>query len=104
MADRRGQLDVSHALAADLRPGNFHATAIADDALIAHPLVFAAIAFKVLRRAEDALAEETVLLRLEGTVIDGLRLGYLSIRPVSNLFWGGQRNADRIKVIRFRHC
>src|SRR5439155_3378910 len=75
--DRRGQVDVAHPLAADLRARDLHAAALADDALVADPLVLAAVALPVLRGTEDALAEEPVLLGLERAVVDGLRLGDL---------------------------
>src|SRR5206468_8374864 len=58
VADRRGQIDVAHALAADLRARDLDAAALADDALVAHALVLAAVALPVLGGAEDALAEE----------------------------------------------
>ena len=51
-----------------------HTTAVADDALVTDALVLAAGTLVVLRRTEDALAEQTVTLRLVGTIVDGLRL------------------------------
>src|SRR5690606_5840863 len=50
--DRRGQLDVAHALAPHLRPGDLDAAALADDALEPDALVLAAVALPVLRRTE----------------------------------------------------
>src|SRR5207245_161383 len=44
-------------------------------------LVRAVGALPVLHRAEDALAEQAVPLRLEGAVVDGLRLRHLAPRP-----------------------
>ena len=58
--DGRGQVDVAHALAADLLARHLDAAALADDALVADALVLAAVALPVLRRSEDALAEEPV--------------------------------------------
>jgi len=66
---------VAHPFAANLRPGHFDAAAIAHDALVTDALVFAAMAFPVLRRPEDLLAEQAFLLRLERAVVD--RLGLL---------------------------
>src|SRR5207248_1123273 len=60
--DRRGEVDVTHALAAHLLPRHLDAAALADDPLVADALVLAAVALPVLRRTEDALAEETVAL------------------------------------------
>ena len=65
VGDRRGQVDMAHALAAHLGPGDLDAAALADDALVADALVLAAVAFPVLGGTEDALAEEPVLLRLQ---------------------------------------
>ena len=58
-----------------LRQRHLDAAAVADDAAVADPLVLAAMALPVLDRTEDPLAEETVPFRLEGAVVDGLRLG-----------------------------
>src|SRR4029077_11522167 len=81
---RRGELDVTHALAAHLRARDLDATPLADDALEAHALVLAAVALPVLRRTEDLLAEEPVLLRLERAVVDGLRLLDFTVGPHAN--------------------
>ena len=83
MRDRRGELDMAHALAADLRHGDFDAALLADDALVLHALVLAAQALVVLDRTEDARAEQAVTLRLERAVVDGLRLLDLAERPAS---------------------
>src|SRR5262249_4669268 len=48
--DRRGELDVTHALAADLRARDLDAATLADDALEPDPLVLAAVALPVLGR------------------------------------------------------
>ena len=82
----RGQLDVAQALAANLGQGDFDAALVADDSAMLHALVFAAEAFPVSDRAKDAGAEESVALRLEGTVVDGLRLGYLAMGPAADFF------------------
>src|SRR5207244_264739 len=73
LGHRGGELDVAHALAPHLGARHLHAAALADDALEADPLVLAAVALPVLGRTEDALVEEAVLLRLQGSVVDGLR-------------------------------
>src|SRR5439155_15671234 len=72
--DRRGQVDVAHPLATDLLPGHLDAAALADDALVANALVLAAVALPVLRRAENALAEQAVALGLERALVDRLGL------------------------------
>ena len=103
VADRAGQLDVTHPLAADLRPGDLHPALVADDALVADPLVLPAVALPVLRGTEDALVEEAVLLRLEGPVVDRLRLCDLPGRPVADLVRARERDADRVEVVDLEH-
>src|SRR5207253_3594001 len=94
--DGRGQVDVAHALAAHLLPRHLDAAALADDALVPNPLVLAAVALPVLRRTEDALAEQTVTLRLERAVVDRLRLRDLARRPVADLLARCETDADRV--------
>src|SRR4030095_5923961 len=72
---------------------------LADDALVADALVLAAIALPVLRRTEDALAEETVTLRLERAVVDRLRLGDLARGPVADLLAGRKPDANGVEII-----
>ena len=79
VGDRRGQLDVAHPLTTHLGAGDLDAAALADDALEADPLVLAAVALPVPGRAEDLLAEEPVLLRLQRPVVDGLGLLDLAV-------------------------
>ena len=77
--DRSGELNVAHALTTHLGASDLDAAPLADDALEAHTLVLAAVALPVASRAEDLLAEESVLLGLEGAVVDGLRLLDLAV-------------------------
>ena len=93
-----GQFDVAQALAADARQRDFHAALVADDAAVLHALVLAAQALPILGGAEDAGAEQPVALRLEGPVVDGLRLGDFAVGPAPDLFRRSQRNADRIEI------
>src|SRR5204862_2627155 len=85
VADGRGQVDVTHALASHLLARDLDAAALADDAVVADALVLAAVALPVLGRSEEALAEEAVACRLQRAVVDGLRLGDLTGRPVTAL-------------------
>src|SRR4029079_18980673 len=71
--DGRGEVDVPHALAAHLLARHLDAAAVAHDAVVAGALCIAAVALPVLGGTEDALAEEAVLLGLQGAVVDGLR-------------------------------
>ena len=92
---------MAHALAANLGARNFDAALVANDALIADPLVLAAGAFPVLLRTEDALTEQSVPFRFECSVVDGLWLGYFTSRPGADLVWRGESNSDRVKIIYF---
>ena len=103
VADRAGQLDVAHPLTTDLGARDLDAALVADDALVADPLVLAAVALPVLGRTEDALVEQAVLLGLERPVVDGLGLGHLALGPLPDLVRAGERNADRAEVIDFEH-
>src|SRR5205823_1611626 len=96
---RRGEVDVAHALAADLRARDLHAAALAHDALVADALVLAAVALPVLRGTEDALAEEPVLLGLERPVVDGLGLRHLAARPRADLLRGGEPNGNGVEIV-----
>src|SRR5258708_12522127 len=62
-----------------------------------HALVLAAETFPVGDRAENARAEQAVALRLEGTVVDGFRLGHFPMRPAPDFFRGRQANANGVK-------
>src|SRR5204863_2842274 len=97
------QVDVAHALAPDLRARDLNAAALADDALVADPLVLAAVALPVLGRTEDALAEQPVLLGLERAVVDRLRLGDLAARPRADLLRGREPDLDRVEVVDVDH-
>src|SRR5438270_5234559 len=101
----RGQLDVAHALAADFGLRDLDAALVADDAAMLHALVLAAEAFPVGDRTEDLRAEETIALRLERPVVDGLRLRDLAVGPRPDLLGRGQRDLDRVEILlrgRFR--
>ena len=103
VADGAGELDVTHPLAADLGAGDLHTALVADDALVADALVLAAVALPVARRAKDALVEQTVLLGSEGAVVDGLGLGHLALRPVTDLLGAGERDTDGVEVVDLEH-
>src|SRR5690606_29577595 len=96
--DRRGELDVAHALTAHLRARHLDAAALADDALEAHALVLAAVALPVPGGAEDLLAEEAVLLGLEGAVVDGLGLLHLTVRPRTDVAGRGQADTRLVEA------
>ena len=86
MGDRHGQFDVAHAFAAHARQRDLHPAAVANDAAVFDALVFAARAFPILDRAENALAEQAAFFRLERAVIDRLRVLDLPFGPGTNGF------------------
>ena len=97
--DRRGQLDVAHPLAADAAVRDLDAAAVADHALVFHAAVLAAGAFPVLFRAEDPLAEQAVLFRTVGAVVDRLGLLDFAERPAADVVRPGQADLDRRVVV-----
>ena len=101
MAHGSSQLDVAHALTADLGLGDLNAAAVADLALVADALILAAVALPVLGRSKNALAVQAVALRLQGTVVDGFRLFDLAVAPVADLLRGGKADLDRIENVVF---
>ena len=101
--DRRGQLDVAHPLPPHLAARHLDAALVADDPLVAHPLVLPAGALEILLRAEDLLAEEPVFLGLQGAVVDRLRLQHLAERPVADLLRRRERNAHRVEIADLKH-
>ena len=79
------KFDVTHALTTNLGAGDFNTATLTDDALEAHSLVLTAVALPVASRSEDLLAEQAILLRLEGAVVDGLRLLNFAMRPQADV-------------------
>ena len=103
VGDRGGQLDVAHALTAHVGASDLHATALTDDALEAHALVLAAVALPVLGGPEDLLAEQSVALRFESAVVDGLGFLDLAVAPLANLVSGRQADLEAVVVVRVQH-
>ena len=83
-----------------LRLDHLDAALLAHDAAVLHALVLAAVALVVLDRTEDLGAEEPVAFRLEGPVVDRLRLLHLAERPLADLV--GRRDRDPQRVERER--
>ena len=79
---RRREVDVAHPFAAHDGARYLDTAFLTDDAAEADAAVFAAVTFVVLLGPEHALIEEAVLLGALGTVVDGLRLRYLAVRPL----------------------
>ena len=97
--DRRGQLDVAHALAADPGMGHLHAATVADHPFVLHPAVLTAGALPVFLGTEDSLAEESVLFRTVGPVVDRLRLLDLAERPATDVVRAGEADLDGPVVV-----
>ena len=85
MGYRGGKLNVAHSLAANLGARNLNAAAVAYFAFIANSFIFTAVAFPVLLRPEDALAEKSVPLRLKGAVVYCFGLFNFAVRPLADL-------------------
>ena len=105
MRDGSRQDDASHALSSHRALGDLNAAAVADHTLVPDLLILSAVAFPVLARPENALAEESVCLRLKRSVVDGLRLldfaeHLISGSPLTNLVRGSQSDPDRVKCHR----
>ena len=96
---RRSQFNVAHALAAHLGQRHFNAALLADHATVLQALVLAAQALVVLDRAEDLGAEQTVTLRLERTVVDGLGLLDFAERPRTDFLRRREADLDRVKLL-----
>src|SRR5438309_1256336 len=78
----------------NLRLNDLDAALLAHDPAVLHALVLAAVALVVLHWSEDLRAEEPVALRLEGSVVDGLGLLHLAVRPLADLLRRGERDSD----------
>lgn len=81
------KLDVTRTLTTNLLLCNLYTASVADDSLITDTLVLAAGALIVLGRTKNALAEETITLRLICSIINGFRLSNLTIRIFQDLLW-----------------
>src|SRR5512146_596369 len=88
---------MAHALAPHLGLDNLDPALLAHHAAMAHALVLAAVALVVLGRTENLGAEQPVALRLEGAVVDGLRLLDLAVRPRPDHLRRRDRNADGVE-------
>ena len=100
---RRCQFDMTHALTAHFRAGNFYATAFTHLAFVADAFVATAMALPVFGRPENLLAEQAVPFRFEGAIVDGFRLQHLAVGPAANLLRRGQPNTNGIKYIELHH-
>jgi len=79
------ELDVTHTLATHLRPCHLDAATLTNDTAEPHTLVLPAVALPVPGWTEDTLVKQTILLRLQGPVVDRFGFLDLAIRPGSDL-------------------
>src|SRR4029077_5904609 len=94
----RRQLNMAQALAADFGQRNFHTAFVADHSAVFHPLILAAETFPIGYWAKDSGAEQSIALRFERAIVDGLRFGYFAVRPAPDFFRGSQTDADSIEI------
>ena len=73
---------MSHTLSTHIGFCNLYAASVAHNAFIADLFIFSAVALPVLAGTENTLTEQTVFLRFQGPVIDGLRLFYFAAGPL----------------------
>ncbi len=95
---------MSHALTTHLGASYLNAATLAHDALEAHTLVLTARAFPVLGGTKDLLAVQAVLLRLQRTIVDGLRLLHLATGPAANILGTCEGDAERVEVTHIEFC
>ena len=97
MGYRSCQLDMSHTFTTNSSFGYLNAASVTDYAFVADFLIFTTMTFPVFAGSEDSLAEQTILFRFQGTVIDGLRLLHFAVGPLTDLVRRGQTDLDRVK-------
>ena len=86
MSHRNHKLDMAGTLAAHFLFCNLYTTTVAHDALVTNALILTAGTLIILCRTEDTLTEEAIALRFISTIVDGLRLGNLTIRILKDFF------------------
>ena len=66
------------------------------------PFILPAGTFPILGRTENPFAEKAAFFRLEGAVIDGFRVLYLTAAPSADCIRSGNGNVDLIETGFFR--
>ena len=94
MCYRNHQFDVAHALTTNFLLSYLYTATLADNTLVTNTFVLTAMALIVLNWTEDVLAEQTITLRLVGTIVDGLWFENLSRAKAHNLIWRCESNRD----------
>ena len=73
-----------HTLTPDARKCYLNAATVADNALMLNAFVLTARAFPISSRTKDTLAEKAPFFRFERSIIDRLRVLYLTFTPRAN--------------------
>ena len=77
---------------------HFDAALVADDAVVSDPLIFSTVAFPILRRTEDLLAEQSIRFVTLSAIIDRFRFGYFTGRPLHDLFRTRERQSHAVEI------
>ncbi|MNO59111.1 hypothetical protein D3C76_496910 [compost metagenome] len=99
MRNRCCQFDVTHAFTANLGTGYFNAAAVAHYAFVTYTFVFTAMTLPVLLRSENALAEQALFFRLQGTIVNGFRFFHFSAGPRANFFRRSKPDLHKFKTV-----
>ena len=93
-----GQFDVAETLPPHLGQRDLDTALVADHSPVLHPFVLPAKTLPIGDGAEDLGAEQTVALRLEGSVVDGLRFGDFTLGPGSDRVRRSQTDSDAVEI------
>ena len=98
MRNRARKFDVAHALTAHFSHGHFNSALLANNTAMLETLVFAAQTFVVFDRTKNLRAKQTIALRLERPVVDGLWFTNFTVRPRADLFGRRDTNLNGIEL------
>ena len=99
MGARCSEVDVTHALPANLGLRNFNATLLANNSAVLEAFVLAAKAFVVFDRAKNLGTEQAFALGFEGAVVDGFGFLDFTKRPGTDLFRRSHADFDGIEML-----
>ena len=85
---------MSHTLTTHGGLCDLDAASVTDNTLITYLLILTAVALPILGWSKNAFAEKTVLLRLEGTIVDGLRLLDFTVGPLADFLRRSKSDTD----------
>ena len=101
MGNRTGQFDVAHSFAAHLGQRHLHTTLLAHHTAVFQALILATETLVVAHRPEQLGTEQAISLRLESTVVDGLRFFHLTPRPRADLFGRSESDTNVVEILFF---